>query len=64
MTTNQPDRLDRIEAALERMIQFQASFAVTQEQHERRIAQNEAMIVRLDAILERLIYREGRDERA
>jgi len=34
----------------------------TQEQHEQRVAQNEALISRLDALIERLIYREGRSE--
>lgn len=90
MTTNQPDRLDRIETTIEnltnvvaglanaavasdaRMDRFEALVETSYEpvqalleastRHEATIANQEAMISRLDAILERMIYREGRNE--
>ena len=68
MTNPQPDRLDRMESLLERVINLQAR---QQEQvevllnaairHETRIARQDAVIERLDAIIERMVYREGRD---
>jgi hypothetical protein len=68
MTTNQPDRLDRMESLLERVINLQAN---QQEQmqvlinaaltHETRLARQDALIERLDNIIEQMIYREGRN---
>ncbi len=62
------DRLDRIERLLERIAENQE---VQQEQikvlisvaldHTDRIARQDALIERLDAIIERLVYREGRN---
>lgn len=70
------DRLTRIEAALEQVVQLQRqqqsnigaiieSTRVLSEvarNHEARIARQDALLERLDSILERLIYREGREE--
>lgn len=68
MTSNQPDRLDRIEQSLdrstnllERVIQVQATQQDTLETLVNSQLRQDAMIERLDAILERLIYREGRN---
>lgn len=75
MTINQPDRLDRIEQLLERVVQIQERVILTQEQqqgqvqillnaatdHATRIARQDALIERLDTIIERMVYREGRD---
>lgn len=69
------DRLDRIEQLLERMALTQRDIVSFQEQQQgqiqilanaaadyaTRIAQNEQLIARLDAIIERLVYREGRN---
>lgn len=68
MTSNQPDRLDRIEQSLdrstnllERVIQVHATQQDTLETLVNSQLRQDAMIERLDAILERLIYREGRN---
>lgn len=68
MTNPQPDRLERMEALLERIIDLQGR---QQEQvevllnaairHETRIARQDAVIERLDTIIERMVYREGRN---
>lgn len=68
MTKPQPDRLDRIETLLERIIDLQGR---QQEQvevllnaairHETRIARQDAVIERLDTIIERMVYGEGRN---
>lgn len=68
MTNPQPDRLDRIETLLERIIDLQGR---QQEQvevllnaairHETRIARQDAVIERLDTIIERMVYGEGRN---
>ncbi len=73
--TNSSDRLDRIEQLLERMAQMQQDIVSLQGQqqgqiqilanaatdHAARIARQDALIERLDSILERMIYREGRE---
>lgn len=70
------DRLSRIEAALERstnllerVVQVQEQMISTQQRQDSRIqilvdaaTRHEATITRLDAILERLIYKEGRED--
>ncbi len=68
MTNPSGDRLDRMEVLLERVIDLQAR---QQEQvevllnaairHETRIARQDALIERLDTIIERMVYREGRN---
>ena len=69
MQANQPGRLDRIEQSLERstnllerVIQVQATQQDTLEALANSQLRQDAMIERLDAILERLIYREGRNQ--
>ena len=62
------ERITRIEQALGRLIETQE---VQQEQikvlvsltldHADRIARQDALIERLDAIIERMVYREGRN---
>lgn len=57
MTQQPPDRLDRIEASLERtsllerLINVQGNFLTTQEQHQQRLAQHEQRIAQNDRIL-------------
>jgi uncharacterized membrane-anchored protein len=67
--TTQPDRLDRIEANLERSTQLLERVINVQETQQNQlqlltnaVVNHEAMISRLDALLERLIYREGRND--
>ena len=73
--TNGNDRIDRIEALLERSTQLlqqigqnQGQIITIQEQQQEQIqvlisaaTRHNALIERLDAIIERLIYREGRN---
>ncbi len=73
--TNGSDRIDRIEAILERSTQLlqqigqnQGQIIKIQEQQQEQIQvlvsatkRQDALIERLDAIIERLIYREGCD---
>jgi hypothetical protein len=49
------ERMDRIEATLERSTQLLERMINVQESQQ-------AMISRLDSILERLVYREGRED--
>ncbi len=68
MTNGSSDRIDRIERLLERIAENQQ---VQQEQikvlvsvsldHVDRIARQDALIERLDAIIERMVYSEGRN---
>ncbi len=75
MTGYQPDRLDRIESSLdrstqllERVVRVQERMSENQARTNERIEilldaanRHESTISRLDAIIERLIYREGRN---
>lgn len=75
MTSYQPDRLNRIEESLERstqllerVVRVQERMLENQGRTDERIeilldaaTRHESTISRLDAILERLIYREGRN---
>lgn len=75
MTGYQPDRLDRIESSLdrstqllERVVRVQERMSENQARTNERIeilldaaTRHESTISRLDAIIERLIYREGRN---
>lgn len=87
MTTNPPDKIDRLENLVESLIRSSenlliasernqtqistlATVALQQQQrveqvareHEQRLARQDALIERLDAILERLVYRQGRND--
>lgn len=75
MTGYQPDRLDRIESSLDRSTQLLERVVLVQERMSENQAltnerieilldaatRHESTISRLDAIIERLIYREGRN---
>lgn len=75
MTNFLSDRLDRIERILEglaqnqsQIVQAQGQFIQIQERQQEQIqvlvqtaTRHDALIERLDAILERLVYREGRN---
>ncbi len=75
MTNLQPDRFDRMEALLERVINLQASqqeqvevLLNTAIRHDVKIAKQDILIERqnilierLDTIIERMVYREGRN---
>jgi hypothetical protein len=55
LEVNMTERMDRIEATLERSTQLLEKMINVQESQQ-------AMISRLDSILERLVYREGRED--
>ncbi len=73
--TNGSDRIDRIERLLEQIAQIQQRAISLQGQqqeqiqvlvnaaadHADRMARQDALIERLDAIIERMVYREGRN---
>ncbi len=54
------ERMTKIEQAIERQQRPIEVLAASSADHEVRIARQDALIERLDAILERMIYREGR----
>lgn len=54
------ERMARIEQMIERQQRPIEVLAASSADHEVRIARQDALIERLDAILERMIYREGR----
>lgn len=76
MTNPQPDRLDRMESLLERIINLQGQQQEQLGQHQERIqillnaatdhntriARQDVLIERLDTLIERMIYREGRGD--
>ena len=53
-------RMDRLEATLETFSEPIQVLLEASQQHDAIIASNNAMISRLDAIIERMVYREGR----
>lgn len=87
MTTNPPDKIDRLENLVESLIRSSENLLIASErnqtqistlatvaqqqqqrveqvarEHEQRLARQDALIERLDAILERLVYRQGRND--
>lgn len=87
MTTNPPDKIDRLENLVESLIRSSENLLIASErnqtqistlatvaqqqqqrveqvarEHEQRLARQDALIEHLDAILERLVYRQGRND--
>lgn len=74
MSNGSSNRIDRIEQLLEQIVQIQQRAISLQGQqqeqiqvlvnaaadHAARLARQDALIERLDAIIERMVYREGR----
>ena len=66
--TNSSDRINRIEQILEGLAQNQSQIVQIQRQQQEQIqvlisaaTRHDALIERLDTIMERMVYREGRN---